>query len=140
MIRQNTKFPLLLDPLGKSDHQAIHCSTANFGLLSRDSITSAILWLFPACDSRKYEPGLFKKYFQILYNFAQVLPIFSQVLPFFAVFLKNHTHTLTFQNRPWCLILILPQGHLFWIVQLFLFVFVFTNLKKKIFIFKYLQH
>ena len=29
MIKQRTKFPLLLDPLGKPDHQAIHCPTAN---------------------------------------------------------------------------------------------------------------
>ena len=36
-------FPLLLDPPGKIDHQAIHCPTANFGPLSRCSVTNAIL-------------------------------------------------------------------------------------------------
>ena len=40
MIRQHTKFRLLLVPPGKPDHQAIHCPTANFGPLSRGSITN----------------------------------------------------------------------------------------------------
>ena len=36
-------FPLLLDPPGKPDHQATHCPTANFGPVSRGSITYSIL-------------------------------------------------------------------------------------------------
>ena len=36
-------FPLLLDSSGKPNHQAIHCSTANFGPLSRGSVTNPIL-------------------------------------------------------------------------------------------------
>ena len=40
-------FPLLLDPPGKSDHQAIHYPTANFGSLSRGSITMPILFTDP---------------------------------------------------------------------------------------------
>ena len=36
-------FSLLLDPPDKPDHQAIHCPTANFGPLSRGSITNPIL-------------------------------------------------------------------------------------------------
>ena len=36
-------FPLLLDPPGKPDYQAIHCPTANFGPLSRGSVTNPIL-------------------------------------------------------------------------------------------------
>ena len=35
--------PLQLDPPGKPDHQAIHCLTANFGPLSRGSVTNPIL-------------------------------------------------------------------------------------------------
>ena len=40
-------FPLLLDPPGKSDHQTIHYPTANFGSLSRGSITMPILFTDP---------------------------------------------------------------------------------------------
>ena len=36
-------FPVLLDPSGKPDHQAIHCPTANFGALSRGRVTNSIL-------------------------------------------------------------------------------------------------
>ena len=36
-------FPLLLDPPGKPDQQAIHCATANFGPLSRGSVTNPML-------------------------------------------------------------------------------------------------
>ena len=37
-------FPLLLDPPGKPDHQAIaNCSKANFGPLSSGSITNPML-------------------------------------------------------------------------------------------------
>ena len=36
-------FPLLEDPLCKPDHQAIHCPAANFGPLSRDSVTNSML-------------------------------------------------------------------------------------------------
>ena len=43
MIRQNIMLPLLLDPPGKPDHQAIYCPTANFGPLSRGSVTIPIL-------------------------------------------------------------------------------------------------
>ena len=43
MIRYHIKFPLLLDSPGKPDHQAIHCPTANFGPLSRGSVTNPIL-------------------------------------------------------------------------------------------------
>ena len=43
MIRQHIKFRLLLDPTSKPDHQAIHCPTANFGPLSRGSITNPML-------------------------------------------------------------------------------------------------
>ena len=39
-IRQHIVFPLLLDPPSKPDQQAIHCPTANFGLLSRGSINN----------------------------------------------------------------------------------------------------
>ena len=37
------QLPLLLDPPGKTDHQPIHCPKANFGSLSRGSITNPIL-------------------------------------------------------------------------------------------------
>ena len=37
------QFPLLLDPPGKPDHQAIHCPTVNFGPLSSGSVTNSIL-------------------------------------------------------------------------------------------------
>ena len=43
MIRQHKNFSLLLDPPGKPDHQSIHCPTANFGPLSRSSISNPIL-------------------------------------------------------------------------------------------------
>ena len=43
MIRQIQSFPLLLDPPGKPDHQAIHGVTANFGPLSSGSVTNPIL-------------------------------------------------------------------------------------------------
>ena len=43
MIRQHKNFPLLLDLPGKPDHQSIHCPTANFGPLSRSSISNPIL-------------------------------------------------------------------------------------------------
>ena len=43
MIRQNTKFPLLLDPPAKPDHQTIYCPTANFGPISRGSVINPIL-------------------------------------------------------------------------------------------------
>ena len=49
MIRQNTKrqktksFPLLLHHPGKPDHQAINCPTANFGPLSKGSVSNPIL-------------------------------------------------------------------------------------------------
>ena len=43
MIRQNTKFPLLLDPPDRPDHKAIHCPTVNFGPISSDSVTNSIL-------------------------------------------------------------------------------------------------
>ena len=43
MIRQHTKFPLLLVLPGKPDHQAIHCPTANFGPLSRGNVTNPML-------------------------------------------------------------------------------------------------
>ena len=43
MIRQHTKFPLLLVLPGKPDHQAVHCPTANFGQLSRGSVTKLML-------------------------------------------------------------------------------------------------
>ena len=36
-------FPALLDPSGKPNHQAIHCPIANFGPLSRGSVTNSIL-------------------------------------------------------------------------------------------------
>ena len=36
-------FILLLDAPGKPDHQAIHCPTANFGPLSRGSVTNPML-------------------------------------------------------------------------------------------------
>ena len=43
MIRQNKGFPLLLDPPGKLDHQAVHCPTANLGQLLTGSIINTIL-------------------------------------------------------------------------------------------------
>ena len=43
MIRQHTKFSLLLDLPGKPDHQAIHCPIANFGPLSSGSVTNPML-------------------------------------------------------------------------------------------------
>ena len=43
MIRQHTSFLLMRDPRGKTDHQAIHCPTANFGPLSRGSVTKPML-------------------------------------------------------------------------------------------------
>ena len=43
MIRQNAKFPLLLDPPGKPDHQATACPAVNFGPLSRGNVTNPIL-------------------------------------------------------------------------------------------------
>ena len=43
MIRQHTSFHLVLDPPGKFDHQTIHCPIANFGPLSRGSISNPIL-------------------------------------------------------------------------------------------------
>ena len=46
MIRQNIKFPLLLDPLDKTrvfTYQATHFPTANVGPLLRGSITIPIL-------------------------------------------------------------------------------------------------
>ena len=33
----------MLDPLGKPDHQAIHCPTANFGPISRGSFSNPML-------------------------------------------------------------------------------------------------
>ena len=43
MIRQHTKFPLLLVLSGKPDHEAIHCPTANVGRLSSGSVTNPML-------------------------------------------------------------------------------------------------
>ena len=43
MIRQHKSSPLLQDLPGKADHQAIHCPTANFGPLSRGSVTNSML-------------------------------------------------------------------------------------------------
>ena len=37
------KFPLRLDPLGKPDHQALQCPTANFGPLLKGSVTNQML-------------------------------------------------------------------------------------------------
>ena len=42
IIRQHS-FPLLLDPPGRPDQQAIHCPTANFGSLSRGSVIKPVL-------------------------------------------------------------------------------------------------
>ena len=39
--------------------------------------------------------------FQNIFKFYTSLPKFSNILPFFALFPKNRTHALTFQNRPW---------------------------------------
>ena len=36
-------FSLLLNPTGKPDHQALHCTTANFGRISRGSVTKPML-------------------------------------------------------------------------------------------------
>ena len=36
-------LPLLLDPLGKPDHQTIHCPISNFGPLSRGSVPNPML-------------------------------------------------------------------------------------------------
>ena len=43
MIRQHTEFPPIARSPGKPDQQAIHCPTANFGLLSTGSVTNPIL-------------------------------------------------------------------------------------------------
>ena len=43
MIRQHREFPPTARSLGKPDQQAIHCPTANFGPLSRDSVTNPML-------------------------------------------------------------------------------------------------
>ena len=43
MIRQYTKFLLLLVPPGKPVHQAIDYPTANFRPLSRDSVPNPML-------------------------------------------------------------------------------------------------
>ena len=43
MIRQHKSSPLLQDLPGKADHKAIHCPTANFGPLSRGSVTNSML-------------------------------------------------------------------------------------------------
>ena len=43
MIGPNTKFPPTARSPGKSDHQAIHCPTANVGPPSRGSVTNPIL-------------------------------------------------------------------------------------------------
>ena len=39
-------------------------------------------------------------HFQTIFKFRTFLPKFSNILPFFALFRNNHTHALTFQNRP----------------------------------------
>ena len=36
-------FPILLDPPGKPDHRAIYCPMANFGPLSKGSVTNPML-------------------------------------------------------------------------------------------------
>ena len=38
----------------------------------------------------------FSKYFQLLYIFTQIFKYFALFQHFFALFLKNHTHALTF--------------------------------------------
>ena len=43
MIRQNAKLSPTARSPGQPEHQAIHCPTANFGPLSRGSVTNAIL-------------------------------------------------------------------------------------------------
>ena len=44
MTRQHTEFPpVLLDPSGKHDQQAILCPIANFGPLLRGSVTNPML-------------------------------------------------------------------------------------------------
>ena len=61
MIRQNTKFPLLLDCPDRPDYQATHCPTANFGPLSSGSITNPILitvfdtYLTPVLSLHRFE-------------------------------------------------------------------------------------
>ena len=49
-----------------------------------------------ACDNRTQPPA----HFQTIFKFRTFLPKFSNILPFFALFRNNHTHALTFQNRP----------------------------------------
>ena len=59
-----------------------------------------IFQLFHTCNSCTHEAALF----QNIYKFCTFLPKFSNIFPFFALFvalfLKNHMHTLTIQNRP----------------------------------------
>ena len=58
---------------------------------------------FIACNNRTQSPALFSKYFQILYIFSQIFKYFVFLCPFlnfFALFLKNCTRALTFQNLP----------------------------------------
>ena len=43
MMRQHTNFPLVLVPQNKPVHQAIHYPTANFGPLSKGSVTNPML-------------------------------------------------------------------------------------------------
>ena len=49
-----------------------------------------------ACDDRTQPPA----HFQTIFKFRTFFPKFSNILSFFALFRKNHTHALTFQNRP----------------------------------------
>ena len=47
----------MLDPRGKTDHQAIHCPTANFGSLSRGSVTKPMLITVFDNDMTPESPG-----------------------------------------------------------------------------------
>ena len=57
----------------------------------------SIFQQFHACDRRTRKAVVFQKSFQFFLHCCPNLQIFY---PFFALFLKNHTHALTFQNRP----------------------------------------
>ena len=59
-----------------------------------------IVQVFHTCDSHMHDAALFQNIFKFctfLHKFSNILPFFCL---FFALFLRNLTHALTFQNRP----------------------------------------
>ena len=87
----------------KSSHQLkLFEQHMNWCQKSKNSLTKqGFFQLFIACSYRTQSLALF----QYIFKFCTFLPKFSNILPFltfsrhfFGLFVKNRTHTLTFQN------------------------------------------